>query len=117
MKNANVCGTVELTTGSELERCRKLQPLPEPLHVTMYFKGRYTYTRGRIMTADPADAYPDEHDLEVQLTMVEVCCEGDQCYEITDEFELGDIEDEFFKELYDADLEPLHEPYDPREDI
>jgi hypothetical protein len=87
------------------------------VEVEGYFKGTIYYTPGRIMTLDPADAYPDEY--EDDRFLEELICYT--YYGETIDFNLSDgdaleLAQEVLEEvIYDTEATSLREREEPYE--
>jgi hypothetical protein len=98
----------------ELERVLKIQNIAS---VEGYFKGTMYYTRGRIMTLDPADAYPDEY--EDDRFLEELTCYTQDGKTIDFNLSDGDaleLAQEVLEEvIYGTEVMPLRERREPYE--
>lgn len=114
----NVRGFFSCTDADTLEALAIALGLPDvPESVEGDFIAEIYSTPGRIMTLDPADAYPDEHEDYRELTNLLVYYKGTHEMQlITDGEKLWDATDIIDDYMYAADVEPLHEPSDPWED-
>ena len=87
------------------------------VEVEGYFKGTMYYTRGRIMTLDPADTYPDEY--EDDRFLEELTCYTE--YGEALDFNLSDgdtleLAQEVLEEvIYGTEVMPLREREEPYE--
>ena len=114
---SNVHGSFTCEDPEIMEELSRVLKIPDIMGVEGYFKGTIWHTPGRIMTLDPADAYPDEYEDDRFLEELTVyCTNGD-----THDFNLNDGDAlEYAQEvldqvIYDTEVSALREREEPYE--